>query len=156
MGFSAGKAATSLDYDFTDGNYADEQTSAILADAKGSVPEPTQDRLDGFTHALRQLATDPDIAELASLGSDPDPQQVVAVLATVPEEKLQGVNDAMLQAVIDLCAGSPSEQQIRALPPRIRTAFIGWLSGELVGPTGPTPDSGRSLVATPNGAGPGT
>jgi hypothetical protein len=155
MGFDAGKSVQALDFDFTTIQVADDATREILKDAKGTIPEPTQDALDRFTAHVRELATDPEIAALVALGDNPDPAAVVAAIGEMPEEKLLGVTEGMLSVIIDVCSGTPSEEQIRALPPRVRNAFVGWVSGELVGPTGPTPASGRSLV-TANGAGPAT
>jgi hypothetical protein len=153
MGFDAGKSVTTLDYDLTTANVADEEAREILKDAKGTIPEPSQAALDRFTSHVRDIATDPDLAALVALGEDPDPAAVIDAVGQMPEEKLNQVTEGMLDVIIDVCQGSPTEEQIRALPPRVRNAFVGWVSGELVGPTGPTSGSSRSPAAmSANGA----
>jgi hypothetical protein len=153
MGFDAGKSVTALNYDFSTLPIADEETQKILAEAKGTIPEPSQAALDNFQKHVREMATDPEIAALVALADDADPAAVIEAIGAMPAEKLTDVNNRMVDAIIDVCSGSPSAEQVRALPPRVRNAFIGWVSGELVGPTGPTPGSGHSLAtATPNGA----
>lgn len=154
-GFDAGNAVTSLDYDLSTVKVSDPAAAETLSTAKGTIPEPSQDVLDTFTHRLRQMALDPDMAAIVGLGTDAQPGEILAAVGDVGEDKLKGIADAMVDAVIDLCQGSPSEAEIRALPPRVRTAFAGWLSGELVGPTRPTSGT-RPLPALANGAGPGT
>lgn len=155
MGFDAGRAVTSLDFDFSTVAVADEQSKQVLREARGTIPEPSQEALEGFTDRLREIALDPDMVDVIALGDNPAPEQVVAALGRVSQEKLERVMDETVTAVVQVCNGTPSEDQIRALPPRVRNAFVGWLSEQLVGPTQPTAASRPSPVAA-NGVGPGT
>lgn len=153
--FDAGASVEALDYDFSTIKVADEQSAAILKDAKGTVPEPTQDALERFQEQLRETVIGNGLEDIVGLGEDAPPEQVISAMSTLDEGALhrvmQGTNDAIKQ----LCAGSPSPEQIDALPARVRLAFVGWLTQSLVGPTRPTSVSGPSL-ATANGAGPAT
>jgi hypothetical protein len=155
MAWKPENEVTDLGWDFTGTAklVADPEAAEILKDAKGVIPEPSQATLDRFTNHVREIATDPDLVALVALGDDPDPAAVMDAVSRMPEDKLNQVTEGMLDVIIDVCSGCPSEEQIRALPPRFRNAFVGWVSGELVGPTGPTSGSGRSPAAmSANGA----
>lgn len=153
MGFDAGKAVIALDYDFSTVKVADESAAEILKEAKGTIPEPSQDALEAFQERLRSRIVDGGLEEIAALGDDPSTADVVSAISGLPEGALGEMMNDTLDAVADLCAGSPTREQINVLPARIRLAFIGWLTESLVGPTQPTPATTPSL-ATANGAGP--
>jgi hypothetical protein len=153
MKFDAGKAVEALEWDFSTVPVSDEQAKAILKDAKGIVPEPTQDALERFQEHLRSTVVDNNLEDMVSLGDDAPPEQVIAAMSSLPEGALQKVMQGTNDAIKELCAGSPSAEQIDALPARVRLAFVGWLTQSLVGPTRPTSASEPSL-ATANGAGP--
>jgi hypothetical protein len=140
MGFDASNAVEALDWDF-----------APHVQASGTVPEPSDRILRGFQAAMTRNLTDLGV-DRAQLGS---PQQLVAALADVDEKKLEKAADKVNKALADLCQGSPSLEQLEQLPPRVRNAFMGWLTGLLFGtgenPTLPSPVTSRSL-ATVNGA----
>lgn len=141
-GFKASEAVERLDYDFTDLQVSDPAQQEILAGAKGTIPEPSQQQLDGYFEAMRTLLSDLGV-DLADAGS---PQQLMAAFAKLPEGALERMNEGMVQAVADLCGGQPSRDQIAALPPRVRQAFVGWLSGQFANPT--TLDMSSSAVAS--------
>lgn len=145
MGFDAGSAVEALDYDFT----------AYVADARGTIPEPSQPKLERFADELREIATTGGITEIVKLGEDPSQEQLVAALADLPEDGIKQVMGAMTDAVVELCDGQPSREEIDALPGRVKQAFIGWVVGELMDPTQRNAGSRRSLAAA-NGARPST
>jgi hypothetical protein len=164
-GFDAGSSTDSLDYDFSTSKTADEKDREVLKDARGTVPEPSQRQVDAYRKGLLEVFKDPalkSVAKAAANGVDPENmsgQEIVALLGDddVPIENLMKAMDAQSEQLIKICAGTPSKKQIMALPPRERTAFFGWLAGELFpkDPTSQTPVSTRSLVGA-NGVGPTT
>lgn len=136
MGFDASKSVDSLDYDF-----------APWVEASGTIPEPRQEQVDALFDALREVVT----ASGAEIGATPD--AIISGLAGLPAEVVKTQSDAMLDALEAFCQGTPSREEIEALPVRPMQAFVGWLVGQLEDPgkgaTQPSP-------VTANGAGPRT
>lgn len=154
-GFDAGKQI-GLDYNFTTLPIdPDDEAAQILKDVKGTVPEPSQKKLEKFIEALRTIATDQSVSSVLNLGPDASQAEMLEALSALSEEDMERTSGAMTEALIEVCSGSPSKEQIEAMPMRLRGAFLGWLAGELVGPTQPTPASTPSLAGA-NGAGPVT
>jgi hypothetical protein len=147
-GFKASEAVEALDFDFSGISLADENAAQILENAKGTVPEPTQRQLTHFFHRLTELAASADVPDIPD---DPSPQQVLAVLGSMSDEQLEQQNEQVIQIFAELCSGSPSAEQLAALPHRVRQAFIGWLSEKLANPPKLHPAT-RPSAAVPNGA----
>jgi hypothetical protein len=127
-GFDAGQAIPALDFDFTTLKGPDGKPY----EGKGTIPEPPQELIDEVMDELRQL--------VASLGIDPeilmsnDPAKVVSALAGAGEEALERISSAQLDVITKLCQGTPTREQIEALPARPRQAFYGWLLGQFANP----------------------
>lgn len=135
MGFDAGKAVDALDYDFT----------AYVDDAKGTIPEPRQAQVDALFDALREVV----VASGAEAGATPE--AIISGLAGLPEDVVKAQSEAMLDALAAFCQGTPSREEIEALPVRPLQAFVGWLVGQLEDPgKGAT----QRAPATANGAAP--
>ena len=154
-GFKAQGAVSSLDFDF----------EPYVEGAKGTIAEPSQDALDRYRDAnesamaqsglsLNQIA---EVVKLASGDTEPSEDEMVRVLGHMPDDleavmaKAREAQAAQFETAIEVCGGTPSEEQIKALPGRVREAFVGWLTGELLRPTRPTPAS-RPSPAGVNGA----
>jgi predicted urease superfamily metal-dependent hydrolase len=152
--FDAGRQI-GLAYDLTTLPIADPEAAEVLKEARGIVPEPSQKSLESFIEALRGIATDEAVAGVMALPDNPSPEEVMETMSRLSEEDMDRAADAMTEALIDICSGSPTKEQIEAMPMRLRGAFLGWLAEELVGPTRPTSDSTPSLAGA-NGAGPAT
>lgn len=109
MGFDAGDVEA-LSYDFRD--YG----------PKGVTPEPTTDQIRHFRKRVlatfNSLKTDGDDTEL---GGD----NLAVRFLSLPPEQRDEVNDDLVDAVAELCAGHPTLEEIRALPARIRSGFVG-------------------------------
>jgi hypothetical protein len=142
MGFDASSAVVALDYDF----------SEYVEDAKGTIPEPTSDGFQRYFARLQEAVTG---LGLADLGDDPGPEQIGRALAALGDDAFAKISETMLDATAELCQGSPTRDQIEALPYRIRQAFFGWLQGQLADPTQFNAATRRSQ-AVANGAGPTT
>jgi hypothetical protein len=116
--------ADPLDYDF-----------APYHDAKGTVPEPTDEQVARFYDRFARRLE-------AALGEDrlgddfdvTDPMAVGALLTSLREEDNRKLYDHMLEIHAEVCGGSPSREAIEALPFRLRRMFYGavqeWLRPE--------------------------
>ena len=135
MGFSAESAVEPLDYDLRP-----------YVDAQGTVPEPTHEQVQALFKALREL--------VVAAGVDPGASrdEVIQAFADIPEEQQKAQSDATMQAIVDFCQGSPSKQEIEALPYRPLNAFLGWLVGQFAGELGKADTQPSRALA--NGAGP--
>lgn len=151
--FDVGREVDPLNYDLSTTRAADPKAREILKDAKGTVPEPSQDALETFQERMRKAVVEQGVGEIAALGENAPPEKLIEVMGKLPEGAMKAVMDTNLDAVAELCGGAPTKEQITALPARERLRFIGWLTGSLVRPTQPTSDSTPSLVGA-NGAGP--
>lgn len=136
-GFDAGNVVAPLDWDFT-----------AFGGGRGRVPEPTDGQIRAFRRALLDLART--LAPGADVATAHDAVQTVAA---ADADALERVEDQWEAAVVDLCQGSPSREDLARLPARVKAAFFGWVTGELVtDPTGSTPGMRRSPAAGTNGA----
>jgi hypothetical protein len=135
-GFDAGAEVDPLDYDFTTIKALPGAVREILKDAKGTIPEPSNEQVNKFLRKQR--------SKLESHGvkiEDFDPADqiksmtaVAKALATASPEDIDKMASGMVDAVAELCGGTPTREQIDALPQRIQTAFFGWLMGKLTSP----------------------
>lgn len=158
MGFDASQAVEPLDYDFT--QYA--------PDARGVIPEPSQDLLDQFERAsnagTNELGLDQAQQMRISAAVASDSPDLARLLADLPAEIIERMQDPnfraatrerMLDAMAELCQGTPSRDEIAALPPRVREAFQNWLALKFFqgagNPTPPNPATRHSPAAR-NGA----
>lgn len=126
-GFKALDAAEPLDYDFNP-----------YLDIAGTIVEPTSDQIDVFrqsmTNAYTELDIDPEMLKAAVSGDIGDHAESVLahfgeIMASTSE-----LETKTAQIVAVLCAGSPSEENIMALPYRVRQAFLGWVTGTFFSP----------------------
>lgn len=150
MGFKAEDAVPKLEWDFT----------AYVSGAKGVSPEPSTDALLEFNLSMRALAeaelrvkksmvlmeTDKlnerskeekqaEVERWASLDFEGGSIEVLAELAQFVSVE-EGVRLARRQAelVAKLLQDCPTADQIMGLPMRIRTAYMGWVAGQLMDP----------------------
>ena len=110
-GFSI-DSVTTLDFNFT--GIPREDGKGNLTE-RGIVAEPSEARLDAFTVSFAALNT------RISAPKDDDAEQV-------------NIYRDMRAAIIDLCGGSPSPDELGQMPPRYLAAFFRWLMSELQGP----------------------
>ena len=105
-------AVALLDFDLT--GIPREDGTGYLTE-KGVVTEPSEARINAFP------------AKFTELG---------AQVKTAGENTPEGVNTyrEMQTAIIELCGGTPSDNEIRQLSPRYLVAFFRWLMRELQPP----------------------
>ena len=108
MGFKAASAVEALDFDFRP-----------QVDASGVIPEPTHDLRDAFLTRIDEIFAD-------------DTDKVLEDrVADIKVEELRKLEGELVDAVAELCQGTPTREQIGGLPPRHQLAFLGWLVGQL-------------------------
>jgi len=105
-------AVALLDFDFT--GIPREDGGGFLTE-KGVVIEPSETRINAFTAKFTELGVR---------------------VKTAGENTPDGVNTyrEMQTAIIELCGGTPSDNEIRQLSPRYLVAFFRWLMRELQPP----------------------
>lgn len=85
---------------------------------KGTIPEPSQAQLDEYFEALGEIGGEDSLESLANADARESREQL---------EKL-------LDIVATLCSGTPSQEELSQLPPRIKIAFIRWIGQEFSNP----------------------
>lgn len=128
--FDAGTAVDPLTYDFT----------KYVEGCQGEIPEPSDKQIEGFMEEIKGVAMTAGI----QVGQDPTAmmQQMTERAQAAEEggddvfsvENLRRMNDTMMEAVATLCSQQPTADEIRGLPPRVRNAFFGWITGAFVDP----------------------
>ena len=123
MGFDAGKAVTTLDWNF-----------APYTTAAGVTPEPSQQQVDDFLAVLR--ATREGLVD--DQGAVDRDKLAVMVQEMGGEQELSAaVTDRVLTAAAALCSQSPSHPDLTALretAPRVLQAYLGYLTGTFLTP----------------------
>lgn len=128
-GFKAASAVDPFDYDF-----------APYADAKGVVPEPSDETVRGFYVGLGNALKNA-LGDERTAGIDlSDPAELRKLQSAMTEDDMAKMQEAMLELHASVCGGSPSLEQIEKLPYRLKQAFYGalqrWLSPEASRPAG--------------------
>ncbi len=123
--FDSGAAVERLEYDFS-----------AHGGPVGVVPEPSEKQVDEALAKLRDVAAKAG----GDLPADASPAQVAEALGNFSLEEQAG---PMTEAVAGLCSGSPSYDELMALPMRVRAVFRDWLLGELTDPTESRPATRR-------------
>lgn len=125
-GFDLSKSLEPLAWDFGGG-------------IKGVVPEPSPKAVNRFRTRIAEnvRATGRDV------GDRSDIDNLLKVLASLNEDDLNAIYEENLDAVTELCDGSPSRDEIAGLGHRGFQAFLGWIGGELVNPEGSRPATSR-------------
>lgn len=101
MAFKASAAADDLKFDLRP-----------FVDVTGIMPEPSYDLRDKFLARIEEVFPE---------GTN----------ANISVEELRGKEREMIDAVAELSQGTPTAEQLGALPPRMLYAFFGWLVGEI-------------------------
>jgi hypothetical protein len=117
MGFDAGVEVDELTYDF----------SKFLPGVTGTIPEPTNEQLEALVAVLRKTfptTTNPETGK-----TQVDLEAVAA--ATDEDSEAEAV---LYDAISEFTSGSPSTEQLKALPFRPQRAFVGWLLGQFFSP----------------------
>jgi uncharacterized protein YgbK (DUF1537 family) len=129
-GFDAGAVVEALDYDFTYFHKIDPEHYAILAHAKGTVPEPSDEMVQRLQKRMSEAT-----ADMIPDGVDPEDRvAMIKAMAAMPEDKFQKSEAGILDALAELTAGNPTREQLNILPFRVKRKFIQWLTKQLMDP----------------------
>jgi hypothetical protein len=124
--FQASKKAVRLDYDLTPPGDQPVPSLEGRTDLVGVVPEPPEDLVVAFQATSMELAG-VILAAQAEYNSSEEKDRTVLRKATDEASAM------MLDALADLCQGTPSRELLEAMPYRYRRDFTQWLMKELTG-----------------------
>jgi hypothetical protein len=116
MGFNAAKAVEPLDYDF--------EPFVTGAEAKGTVPEPSQQAMAGYRKAVLTV-----INEYKDV-SDADPTELDGEALDKVTERGEELEKRMDELTARLCKNTPSQETLAKLPWRHKVLFSKWLQEE--------------------------
>lgn len=120
MKFNAQTALEPLEYDMKP-----------YHDARGTVPEPTDEQVAEFYAKLgKQLEIALGAERVADVDMT-DPMAVGELFMSLDADDNRKLYDALLELHADVCSGEPSKEAIAALPFRLRRAFYGAVQGWL-------------------------
>ena len=137
--FDAGAVVEPLDFDFTTVKGYPHRR------AKGDIPEPSDKQIATFLGKIRDIMKQ---AKGLAEGSDIDPADPMGFLNQLDSydpDKFLEVFQTMSDAYSELCSGTPSAEEISALPMRVRALFFAWIQGEVVSPEA-GPGAGMAVV----------
>jgi hypothetical protein len=134
MAFVAADSVEELGWDF----------HPYIAECRGTIPEPTQAKLDAYAKAMLSIFIDMGL-DLPATASEQDIDRALTdkLGGDRPLSEVTDDIDALstkirktrIKAAAAVCSGSPTIEQITKLPPRIREAFLGYVAGFAVDPT---------------------
>lgn len=125
--FDAANAVEAMDFDFS-----------AYGGPIGVIPEPSNGQVDAFFKTAKALAksmkdktgVSPEDADKEM--SAAEVQEVIASMTeSEDDDAFAEYEEQMTAAIAELCSHFPSQDDIKRLPFRIRTAFMSWLVGEL-------------------------
>ena len=123
-GFDAGNVVEPLDY-----------TLKPHVDKSGTVKEPTDQQIAAYLAGVQKLVRDfrgklPD----AMIAGGGDVGAMLTAVEDMDPEVAVKFNEELAALAAALCSGEPSQEDILAVPPRIRGKFMVWLQGEVMNP----------------------
>jgi hypothetical protein len=135
--FNIGSSIEQLDWDFRgikpDGS-AFPDWPASLQNAKGTLREPSDKMIGDFLEGMKDLYKESAGIIGVAEDKDPDPEKMLELLDLVSGDQYVDLMHRLNVLYAALCSGSPSLEQIEALPMRGRSAFFTWVMVEVVRP----------------------
>lgn len=108
----------SLRYDFT-----------AYGGVAGIIPDPSDTQIDHFLTEQREM-----MEELGMDDDDKDPESINEAMEKSGDFDISKHQRRMVGMVSQLCSGSPAEDEIMALPFRVRQSFLIWIQRSLLDP----------------------
>lgn len=134
--FDLGQEVEALDYDFTTGRAGWDTANGP---GKGVIPEPSRG-------AMRRFG----LKMVAAFGLPPSATQAQMddAMRSLDPADAERVEDAMIDALSEVCQGSPSALELRALGEFGLRAFAGFMFGKMAeaSPTQPASGTNGSLA----------
>lgn len=119
--FDAGQYGT-LRYDFKK-----------FGGVQGIIPDPSDEQIEAFMRGMRDSAKEfgqDDSIDVDSLSAE----ELQDLMEDDANLRLQEAQDRVCELLGELCGGSPSKEQLLALPLRVRTGFMRWIQEKLMDP----------------------
>lgn len=131
MGFNASTAVEKLEWDFRP-----------HVDADGVTPEPSTDEIAMLQIALQRFVAIGERGLVDDKAADPKTGSLTVdeALELLDPDTMGGSPEAtevivgLLEVVEQVTHGSPTAEQILALPGRVQREYLGWLAGSLLDP----------------------
>lgn len=102
----------------------------------GTVPEPPRAKVNAMMKGVSKVFKELGVVD-ANSKDDLTPQEVAQTMDQVEDdETFEKLNDALLDHLAEICDGSPTLEQLKALPYRPFMGFFGYLLGNLTNPEG--------------------
>ena len=132
MPFDAAEAVPELEWSFHTLYLRKPEAYPGLKDAHGVTDEPSDDDIERFQKAMATA-----MGKAVPDGVDPTDRAAVARASQdMPDGQFKEIQDSILDAVAELTKGSPSREQLAALPFRHKRRYIESLQRDLVDPEG--------------------
>lgn len=110
--FNAATAVEALGFDFS-----------AFGGAVGVIPEFTTEQVNTFLKEIRKVAS--------TINPEATDTEAIEALKEITEEQAEMMGDTLKQALVDLCSGVVTLEDLNRLPYRVFAAFSGWLAGSL-------------------------
>lgn len=111
---------------------------------QGMIPDPSDEMIEQYLRGMRDAAKEFSAAENTE---DLSAEQLQELLEDDQNMRLAEAQQVIAGLTAELCGGSPTKEQLLALPFRVRQAFLSWLQGKLVNPESNAAGSTPSRVA---------
>lgn len=98
---------------------------------KAVIPEPNEEQVITYYKELDELLKSL-AGEFVKLPAHPTAQDLVEALAQLTmSDSYSPMQGGMTRIVAKLCSNTPTEDEIRQLPPRMRALFFQWVAREM-------------------------
>jgi hypothetical protein len=131
--FDADSIGGSLDFDFS--SWLDPKLGTII----GSVTEPPRSAVNKLMKSVTAAFKEMGIGNKEE-GENLTPTEVANEMDKIEdEETFEKLNGMLLDALTEVCGGTPSKDVLHALPYRPFMGFFGYLIGNLTNPEASAP-----------------
>lgn len=111
----------------------------------GVVPEPPRAAVNTLMKSISVAFKDLGLRDEDETDDSLTPNDVEKTMNQIEDEELfEKMNEKLLDALAKVCAGSPSRENLEALPYRPFMGFFGYLIGNLTNPEGSKPGTTSS------------
>lgn len=132
--FDASSIGGDLEYDFSK-----------WGGPTGVVPEPPRSGVNKLMKRISKAFKETGLRDEDADDDSLTPDEVASTMDKVEDEEIfEKLNLELLEALADICAGSPSREALDALPYRPFMGFFGYLIGNLTNPEGSRPGTNSS------------
>lgn len=138
-GFQAEGVVEALDWDFNP-----------YVQASGRIPEPTDTQIGDFLAGIKAVVKEVE-SDIPSDIDLTDPTALLTAMNDLDPAKMIEQMGKMCAVYSAACSGTPTVEQIQALPMRVRTIFFNWFQGEVMSPEAVSPGGNGQVRTLPVG-----